>query len=235
MISDNIVFTDDIEAAVVIQVSGADLYDKWRYRFSAPGGAVLVDCYFQIVPPGAPGNASGAVALVTTCSPNGLISTGHTFPAGCPCSFGPLGGAFLISGTAVVGAQGTWSAVIDYTDPAGNITPGVIIDDIYLVRTPLVAVLHGFKSSCASGSMVALRSNLAFGLKISVDRVRCYDYDWAAGIQPGAQALGAWLRRFVAEVDPNQGEVDLVAHSEGGLVARYYTQLLRDPATRLDR
>ncbi|TAK56450.1 MAG: hypothetical protein EPO22_13635 [Dehalococcoidia bacterium] len=231
---DNIVFTADALAGILIQVSGAELHDKWRWRYWRPGGSLAVDCYFQIVPPGAPGNTSGYVALVQNCSYPWLVTTGYTYPSGCPCAFGFIGGGFHVAGTSSVNYQGTWTAVVDHIDPSGVTTPGVVTDDIYLVKTPLVAVVHGFKSSCSSGSMTTLQANLVAALEIAADRVRCYGYNWAEGIEADAQGMGAWIQRFVEEVDPTQSEVDIVAHSQGGLVARYYYRYLwgglTDPA-----
>jgi hypothetical protein len=228
-ISDNIVFTADATAGILIQASGAELYDKWRWRFYRPTGSLAVDCYMQIVPPGSPGNTTGYVALVQNCS-GPLRPTSYRYPAGCPCSFGYIGGAFAISGTSSVDFEGTWTGSIDYTDPSGTVTPGVVSDNIYLVETPLVAVLHGFHSDCESSSMTTLEANLALALEVASARVRCYEYKWAEGIRADAQGMGAWLRSFADDVDPDQGEVDIVAHSQGGLVARYYYQLLRDPS-----
>jgi len=94
-VDDNIVFTADTNAGILIQVSGAELYDKWRWRFWRPRGRLAVDCYFQLVPPGAPGNTSGYVALVQNCNPfSWLLTTGYRYPTGCPCAFGYIGGAF---------------------------------------------------------------------------------------------------------------------------------------------
>lgn len=173
----------------------------------------------QIVPAGAPGNTSGVTALVQNCTgPLPILrTTGYLFPTGCPCAFGPIGGGFNIAGTSSTGYLGTWNGVVDFTDPSNATTPAVAQADIYLVKTPLVAVLHGFKSDC--DGVETLRQNLVRELEIAGDRVRCYKYgnpngyNWQDGIATDAAGLGPWLGNFVGEVDPSQSEVDIVAHS----------------------
>lgn len=229
--TDKIMFTGDDSAGTLIQVSGGQLYDKWRWRYYRPGNVLAVDCYLQIVPAGTPGNTSGTVALIESC--NGVLSTTtHTFPSGCPCSFGYTGIVFVITGSVAATYQGTWTNTVDFTDAANVTTASVAQSDIYLVKTPLVAVLHGFNSSC--GGVATLQTNLAQLLAIPANRIRCYGYRYSDGIAASAAGLGPWLRRFNEEVDPTQSEIDIVAHSEGGLVARYYEQVdvngLLDPA-----
>lgn len=49
-VTDKIIFTADNTAGILIRVSGAELLDKWRWRYFRPGNVLTTNCYFQIVP-----------------------------------------------------------------------------------------------------------------------------------------------------------------------------------------
>lgn len=147
----------------------------------------------------------------------------QVYSGGCPCDFDFVGGGVPIAGTFAASFQGTWNGFIDYTAPSGSTTVGIVHDQFYLVKTPLVAVLHGFLSDC--GGVATLMANLTVELAIASDRVQCYKYDYEDGVTASAQGVGEWLRDFNEDVDPSQSEIDIVAHSMGGLVARHYFEL----------
>jgi pimeloyl-ACP methyl ester carboxylesterase len=226
-VADKIVFTKDDSGGLAIAVSSAEHHDKWTWSFyfpgNPPGGGVPdKSCWAEIRAPGDPGNPYSVPALATNCTPSGFVEV-YAFPGPCPCSFGAWIGP-LIAGYPAESEVGTWTAIVDYTDPGGVPTPAVAVDNIYLMHTPAVLLIHGYMGSC--NSLDQLESAIEQELAVTQDRVGCYDYDSRKGVEPAARAMAGYVRdvfRPSLGMGPDQ-EVDLVGHSMGGLVARYYYQ-----------
>jgi len=122
LISDGIAFTGDIAMGLPITISGADVGDRWNWKYYEPGGAlVATSCDTQIVAPGAPWNPSTTdPALVSFCGVPVPFVYG-VFVGGCPCSTGGfLFGDYLqVAGTQWEDATGTWTVAVDFaTVPA---------------------------------------------------------------------------------------------------------------------
>ncbi|MEX1254421.1 MAG: flexitail domain-containing putative surface protein [Dehalococcoidia bacterium] len=90
-------------------------------------------------------------------------------------------------------------------------------------QQPAVILLHGFRSGC--GAMDDIRNGLIADLGVPANRVRCVEYDSKDGVYKGAIELAAGVIDFREELGLQPAdEVDIVAHSMGGLVARYYRE-----------
>jgi pimeloyl-ACP methyl ester carboxylesterase len=230
-VADKILFTQDYAGGLGIIVNGADVHDRWTWSHYYPGNAPEGGdpdwtCWFQIRSPHEAGNPTDYVALVTNCTPYGQLAY-MPFAGGCPCSFtgGPMVG---IAGCPVAPDVGTSTVIVDYTDPNGVITQAVAQDVMYLMHTPAVVLIHGYNASCDSVGL--LEQNIEQELAVTDDRVKCFEYDSRKGVAaPVGRDVPGDLDRFVADLRQELGmgpdeEVDLVGHSMGGLVARYYAQ-----------
>ncbi len=240
---DEIAFRSDLAAGVAIQIDGAQVHNRWIWRYYEPDGTLYSDvCFMDIRQPGEPGNNTSYVALVTNCGWYSGWQVLETFPGGCPCS--PSNAwmlAPIISGGPLWSMRGIWDFDVDYTDdytnPSGDTIP-VTWGEMNLMSTPAVLLVHGWESDCSSVS--TLQQNLASILAIPSDNLKCYDYDSREGVEAGAQHLKQNIEDFRQRLAllPDE-EIDIVAHSMGGLVARYYREsrdengnlLLYNPAT----
>ena len=238
-------FTGDILGGLAVHISGAALHDRWTWLYYVPDGTLYSgSCWMQIRGAGEEGNNTPYVALVTNCPtyPGQQWQVLETFPGGCPCTSGYLWTmAVPIAGYPPESEVGAWTAFVDYTDPGGVTTPGVAEDNMYLMYTPAVLVIHGWESSCVdeegqeAGWVDPLVDNLREALAVTSDRVACFKeegwngYNVRKGVADNAVALANAVRAFRGGLGlPADTEVDLVAHSYGGLVARYYRQFLYD-------
>lgn len=245
--ADKVLFSGDDGGGIAISFSGADLRDRWTFNYWYPetlaGAPPDFSCPMQILPAGDPGNPSPYLALVmitAVCSPPpGVSPVVRAFigQSTCPCSSaGYLYTiAVILRGYAAADRTGAWRASVDFQEGStGMVTPAVVSDRFYLERTPLVAVVHGWAADCST--MATLQSSLARELAIPSRRIQCFSesglngWDTREGVTSGASALQSWLRVFAA-TDPTQPEVDIVAHSMGGLLARWYQQKLYDAQT----
>jgi hypothetical protein len=229
-IEDGIAFTSDVALGLVITISGAEVGDRWQWNYFEPSGALVsTACETRIVEPAGAGNPSPTdPALVSFCgSPQPLVY--GVFVGGCPCSPGPnfgFGDFLQIAGTTWEDSTGTWTVVVDFHDAAGTLTSAVGYGQIELRRTPLIALIHGWNSSC--GGVNTLKQNLADELMLPSDRLSCFGYDPDRGAKSAGCDFQRWLADF-GGTDSEQPEVDIVAHSMGGLVARYYAQYCVKP------
>ncbi len=226
-VSDKILFTQDRFGGLGIIVSGAAVHDGWTWSYYFPGnppqqGVPDLTCWMEIYPPGEPPNTTGFVALVSNCNPTGVLEVVKTFPSGCPCSFSGVAVA-LIAGWPAEYELGTWTAIVDYTDHSGEPIPAVAQDNMYLMHTPAVVLIHGYMGDC--DGLATLEQNIEQELAVSDDRVTCYEYDSRKGVATPAGELERFVAGFRQDLGMGLGEeVDLVGHSMGGLVARYYAQ-----------
>jgi pimeloyl-ACP methyl ester carboxylesterase len=234
-VADKIVFTKDESGGLTISVTGAEHHDEWTWSFYFPGnppGGGLPDksCWAEIRAPGDPGNPYSVPALATNCTPSGFVQV-YPLPGPCPCSFNDWVGP-LIAGYPAESELGTWTAIVDYTDPGGVPTPAVAVDNIYLMYTPAVVLVPGYFADCDSlsaeepGDPRLLEQFIEQELAVTPDRVQCYDYDSRKGVNQAATDMAGYVRdvfRPSLGMGPDE-EVDLVGHSMGGLVARYYYQ-----------
>jgi hypothetical protein len=231
-VSDRILFTKDSFGALGIIVTAANVHDRWTWFYyfpgNPPGGTPDITCWMQIRLPGEPGNTTGFVALVSNCNSTGVPQAVKTFPDGCQCNFSAAGGP-LIAGHPAASEVGTWTAIVDYTDPYGVTTPAVAQDNIYLMRTPGVIVIPGWREDCSDDNpddgIDTLEQKMEQELAVTGDRVTCYEYYSAEGVAWPAAYLAPRVRALREELDmgPDE-EVDLAGHSMGGLVARYYVE-----------
>jgi hypothetical protein len=231
---DKVLLSNDVGAGPALSVAGAQIHDRWSWRYYDPRGDPWADadgCFMEIREPGEEGNDSPYDALVTNCPTysGDDWEVLETFPDGCPCTFEhvwtlgmPIAGHWSASQT------GTWTAYIDYTDPEGTTTPAIVEEEMDIVSVPAVILVHGWKADC--DGMSVLRQNLENELGVPPERLGCYDYDSRKGIDAPAKGLGDKIMEFRQSLDLGADEeVDLVAHSQGGLVARYYYQFARLP------
>lgn len=131
--------------------------------------------------------------------------------------------------SGMTGAAGNHFNIYTPPDAAGTkqIKITAYIDDrekssstvISLIPVPVVLV-HGYQADhkIFSGLSEYLSSNGFITMSI--------DYDSQAGIKPAALELSEYLDRKKAELSSDgfqTSRFDLIAHSMGGLVARYYT------------
>jgi len=182
-VSDKILFTHDYEGGLAIIVSDAEVHDRWTWSYYFPGnplegGLPDVTCWMHIRQPGEPGNPTGDVALVTNCTPSGQLTYLQTYPSGCPCGFG-YGAEVPVAGWPPQFELGTWTAVVDYTDPYGVTTPAVVQDNMYMMHTPAVLLIHGWEADC--DNLLTLEQNLEEELAVTNDRVTCFDYNSRKG------------------------------------------------------
>ncbi len=92
-------------------------------------------------------------------------------------------------------------------------------------QTPGVLLLHGFRSDC--GAMEFLRVGLMIWLGVEAERVQCFQYDSTNGVAIAASQLLEKEDHFRASIGLySTDKVDYVAHSFGGLVARYLVEYL---------
>ena len=231
-VSDKILFASDTFGGLGIYVSGAVEHDRWTWSYyypgNPPGGGVPdLTCWMEIRHPGDPGNTTEYVALVSNCNTFGVPQAVKTFPSGCPCGFSAVGGP-IIAGSPNSSQIGTWTAIVDYTDPQGTVTPAVAWDVMYLMHTPAVLLVHGYHEGC--GALGTLEQSIEQELGIPASNVRCYDYDSREGVKRAAEELKENVKDFRQRLGllPDE-EVDLVGHSMGGLVARYYEQFGSPP------
>ncbi len=109
---------------------------------------------------------------------------------------------------------------------------------------PAILLVHGWRGSCATYALMepfleeALVSTGDFAdLAVGRQRVECFDalgggqgYMWQDGGFSSAFALRDYLERpggFFDRMRPmRRGQIDIVAHSFGGLVSRYYLERL---------
>jgi pimeloyl-ACP methyl ester carboxylesterase len=97
---------------------------------------------------------------------------------------------------------------------------------------PAVVLVHGWNGSC--GTFSSLEPWLEQQLDLSADRVECFDppdarsgYVYQDGTVVNASRLSAYVDKLLADKAPvRDGKVDIVAHSFGGLVSRYYIEKL---------
>jgi hypothetical protein len=171
---------------LTINVTGAAVHDQWTWRYYWPTQTPGIDqpvatCWYRIADIGDAGNTTGLIALVQNCSSlfGQPVPTGYRYPSGCPCDWGGAGGAFKIAGTTSTNHLGAWHVRIDYTEPLGVKTPDVVVDDVNLATTPLVAVTHGWQSQCPQE---ALEQHLRDELAIPADHVDCYEYAFNNGV-----------------------------------------------------
>jgi hypothetical protein len=225
IVPDKIVFTGDIAGGLGVGISGAEVHDRWTWEYyypgnPPPGGVPDLTCWMAILEPWEDGNNTPYIALVTNC---GSLQVLETFPGGCPCTPHPWAMLALIAGYPAQSEVGTWTAIVDYTDPGGVTTPAVAQDNMYLMYTPAVVLIHGWDSNCEK--LADLEHNIEQELAVTGDRVTCYGYHTAKGVAPPATDLAQFVRGFRQSLGmgPDE-EVDLVGHSMGGLVARYYYQ-----------
>jgi len=219
---DSIVFTSDYSAGLAIHIAGAAVHDRWTWRYYYPdGGVQSASCYAEIQEPGESLNYSDNVALVTNCPNPWWQTVLEEFPAPCPCTsiwhwfLGPF-----IAGYPAESEIGTWQVFVDYRDPSGATTPAVAQDNMYLMQTPAVMLIHGWEVHC--NDMDDLLLNLKSELAIPPERFHCYDYDSRKGVKAAAEGLVREIQGFRQSLGLGpDDEVDLVAHSMGGLVARY--------------
>jgi pimeloyl-ACP methyl ester carboxylesterase len=87
-----------------------------------------------------------------------------------------------------------------------------------------VVLVHGYLANRSTLYPLAAYLRLR-----GVEQVLTFNYDSSLGVERGARALRAYLRRHV-----RGGRIDLVCHSLGGLVARTYIQHLGG-GRRVDR
>jgi hypothetical protein len=236
--SDKILFTGDIGGGLGVHIAGGEMHDKWTWLYYDPEGALYSSqCYIQIRNPGEQGNSTPYVALVTNCPgvPGQQWAVLETFASGCPCTSGTVWTlAVPIAGHPPEAETGTWTAFVDYTDPGGVTTPGVAHDDMYLMYTPAVVLMHGYDASCGDLSdtgpeHLGLEQLVEQELAVTPDRVQCFEvedqngYDSRKGVKTAAIAMPYFVQDLRASLamGPDE-EVDLVGHSLGGLVARYY-------------
>jgi len=231
-VPDKILFDKDYSAGLGIIVSDAQLHDRWTWSYYFPGnppegGDPDVTCWYEIRGPGEQGNPTPDVALVTNCTPYGWLTYTLRFPEGCPCSF-TTGVLVGIDGCPFRPDLGTTTAIVDYTDPDGVTTPAVAQDNMYLMHTPAVVLIHGYNVNC--DALDPLKANILQELAVTNDRVTCFEYDSRKGVAAAVgQDVPGDLDRFLARFRQELGmgpdeEIDLVGHSMGGLVARYYAQ-----------
>jgi len=232
--ADNVLLSSDLGAGPALSVAAAQLHDRWSWRYYDPNGDPWADedgCFVEVRGPGEEGNDSPYEALVTNCPsyPGDQWEVLESFPDGCPCTFEhvwtlgmPIAGHWSASQT------GTWAAYIDYTDPEGTTTPGVVQQEMEIAGVPAVMLVHGWEADCDGISV--LRQNLENELGVPPERLDCYEYDSRKGIEDPAKGLGDRILQFRESLDlGSDEEVDLVGHSQGGLVARYYYQFARLP------
>jgi hypothetical protein len=188
-------------------------------------------CWAKIWAPGDPGNPYSVPVLATNCTTFGSVQIAYVFPGQCPCSFNDWVGP-LIEGYPAESEVGTWTAIVDYTDPGGVPTPAVAADYIYLMYTPAVVLVPGYFADCDSLSREhpedppLIEQFIEQELAVTPDRVQCYDYDSRKGVDRAATEMAGYVRdifRPSLGMGPDE-EVDLVGHSMGGLVVRYYYQ-----------
>ena len=232
LVSDKILFTSDAGGGLALSISGAEVHDRWTWRYYDPEGYLWSSqCFMEIRHSGDPGNTTPYVALITNCTgiPGQQWRVLETFPSGCPCTpafVWTLG--LQIAGYPASSNIGTWTAYVDYTDPYGVTTLAVAQDNMYLMHTPTVVLIHGYNADC--DRLTTLEQNIEQELAVASDRVTCFDYDSRKGVAaPVGQDAPGDLDRFLANFRQELGmaideEVDLVGHSMGGLVARYYAQ-----------
>lgn len=232
LVSDGVVFSGDLLGGIGIKVSGADLHDTWTYNAYLPGtplgGAPYNSCPLEILAPGDAGNDSGQVALVSWCNPTQSPDVKETFPAGCPCTptYGYVAGP-LLKGYPAASQLGDWPVSVDFTSGSGQFTPSVVTDTMTLIYTPKVLVIHGWAQGCSD--MNALQGLIRHELAVASGQVDCYQYDTREGVQDVAPGLGIKVRQFRAGLPADQA-VQLVGHSMGGLVARYWYEHLHTAA-----
>jgi hypothetical protein len=225
-VSDATVFTGDLAGGLWLRVSGAMLHDTWTFKYfhpgSSQGGPPDEQCSAEILGPGEPGNSSGLTALLAFCGAPAIVVT---FTNGCPCSmeFGLL--AILKGYPFGESAVGVWNIRVDFLGGDGTQSLGVALSRMNLIYTPAVLTVHGWESDCgAIGDLMAL---IRRELRVIDGQVACAKYDSRAGVKSGASVLQTKLREFRSRLNlPQSYPVQIVAHSLGGLVARYYFQKL---------
>jgi pimeloyl-ACP methyl ester carboxylesterase len=237
--SDHIVFETDVAGAPAIRVSGADVGDRWTFKWFTPTQSPGTDppdsvCDVEFTPADHPANPTGQIALIAFCSGQTQVLSSHG--GACPCATNFFTVLLLIKGWNP--DLGTWTLVVDFTDSTGAPAPAVHSAPMYITRTPAVLLIHGYNDTCAAFRDIddLIFQELALpgpapGQKLS--RVRCMGadfetsawggYDSRKGVDPAAIKTAIELRKFRDELDlPADAEVDLVGHSLGGLVARFY-------------
>ena len=140
----------------------------------------------------------------------------------------------IYEGSAQAGASGefTWLGTPEgphvtatATDAGGNTSE--------FSQVPAVLLVHGWHGSCVT--FANLEPWLENALPVSADRVECFDppndgrsgYRDSDGTKVNAQRLANYVDDFLNRMAPvRDGKIDIVAHSYGGLVARYYIEKL---------
>jgi hypothetical protein len=112
---------------------------------------------------------------------------------------------------------------------AGPSTSAFSMTAPYSVDEPAVMVLHGMDSDC--GAVEDLRERIRDGLGVPDALVQCFKTRGENGYHPpkgaavNADALDVAIAAFRDELDlPTDQPVHLVAHSFGGIVARWYLE-----------
>ncbi|HEX5480363.1 MAG TPA: alpha/beta hydrolase [Dehalococcoidia bacterium] len=106
-------------------------------------------------------------------------------------------------------------------------TLDVASDTMNVIYTPAVFVTHGWESHCNDVSQLV--DNLRQELAVVAGQVKCGGYDSRAGVISGDTKFGLELEEFRRTLPPDD-PVQIVAHSMGGLVARYWYEKIHTAA-----